>query len=210
MTQPTNPLRILSAMILLAVIAAACAPTATPQPTPDMNAALTQVVATLQAGGTQTAEYVPPTETPAPEPTVVPTATRDPNRTPPALPAEFTTALLNPLDTPHTYVQDKCEYLKAKWDPNNAAPGTVVMPIMFHGIAKGEVNPAITGAYHDMTMKDFNRLMKDLKDLGFEAISMQQMADFMYHNANIPQRSVLLIVDDRKHRQSFDDTFFQY
>jgi hypothetical protein len=175
-----------------------------------MDAALTQAVATIQAGGTQTAEYVPPTETPTPEPTIAPTATRDPNRTPPALPEGFTTSRLNPLDTPKTYIQDTCQVLKAKWDPNNAAPGTVVMTIMFHGIAKGEVNPAITGAYHDMTMKDFNRLMKDLKDLGFEAITMQQMADFMYTNAKIPQRSVLLIVDDRKHRQSFDDTFYQY
>src|SRR5512145_204205 len=108
MTQP-NILRTLSTLLLLAVIAVACAPAATPQPTPDMDAALTQAVATIQAGGTQTAEYVPPTETPAPEPTIAPTATRDPNRTPPALPEGFTTSLLNPLDTPHTYIQDTCQ-----------------------------------------------------------------------------------------------------
>jgi hypothetical protein len=36
---------------------------------------------------------------------------------------------------------------------------------------------------------------------------MQQAADFLYNNAKIPQRSVLLIVDDRKYREYFDKTF---
>ena len=39
--------------------------------------------------------------------------------------------------------------------------------------------------------------MNDLAEMGFQAINMQQMTDFMYNNAKIPQRSVLLIVDDR-------------
>ena len=43
--------------------------------------------------------------------------------------------------------------------------------------------------------------MNDLHELGFQAINMQQMADFMYNNAKIPQRSVLLIVDDRHFRK---------
>jgi hypothetical protein len=167
-----------------------------------MNAALTQVVATLQAGATQTAEYIPPTETPAPEPIVAPTATRDLSRTPPALPAEFTSSLLNPLDTPHVYVQDKCEYLKAKWSSGSAAPGTVLMPIMFHSITKGEVTAA-----DQISLSDFRKTMNDLHDMGFEAVTMQQAADFLYSNAKIPQRSVLLIVDDRKYREYFDKTF---
>jgi peptidoglycan/xylan/chitin deacetylase (PgdA/CDA1 family) len=198
----TNHLRILSTLILLTVIAAACAPAATPQPTPDMNAALTQVVATLQAGGTQTAEYVPPIETSTPAPTVAPTSTRDPNRTPPALPVGFTTSLLNPLDTPHTYIQDTCQALKAKWDPNNSVPGTVVMPIMFHSITKSEVTQD-----SQISITDFRKMMNDLHDMGFEAVNMQQAADFLYKNAKIPQRSVLLIVDDRKYREYFDKTF---
>jgi hypothetical protein len=201
----TNPLRILSTLILLTVVAAACAPAATPQPTPDMDAAMTQVVATLQAGGTQTAEYVPPTETPAPEPTVAAAATPDPNRTPPALPDGFTTSLLNPLDTPHTYIQDTCQALKAKWDSNNAAPGTVLMPIMFHSITKGEVTAA-----DQISLQDFRKMMNDLHDMGFEAVTMQQAADFLYTNAKIPQRSVMLIVDDRKYREYFDKTFKDY
>jgi hypothetical protein len=194
----SHPFKTFSTLILLAVIAAACAPAVTPQPTPDMQAALTQAVATIQAGGTQTAEYIPPTvlptETPIPAPTAV--------RTPPALPAGFTSSLLNPLDTPHTYVQDTCQMLKAKWDPNNAAPGTVVMPIMFHSITKGEVTQD-----SQINITDFRKLMNDLHQMGFEAIDMQQAADFLNQNAKIPQRSVLLIVDDRKAREYFDKTF---
>jgi hypothetical protein len=39
---------------------------------------------------------------------------------------------------------------------------------------------------------------------------MQQAADFLYNNAKIPQRSVLLIVDDRKYREYFDVAFSRY
>ena len=59
-------------------------------------------------------------------------------RTPPALPATFVASQLNPLDTPHTYIQDTCQYLHDKWNSNNAAPGTVAMVVMFHGIIKGK------------------------------------------------------------------------
>lgn len=202
-------LRIFLGSLLAAVILASCAPQAAtlpPAPTVDANAASTQAVATVYAAASQTAQAALPTQTVTP----VPTATLDPRRAPPPLPAGFTTDLLKPLDQPRAYINDACQYLRAKWDPNNAAPGTVLMPIMFHGITKGEVNPGATGVYHDMSMQDFHRLMEDLKEQGFEAITMQQAADFLYRNAKIPQRSVLLIVDDRKFRQSFDDTFYKY
>ncbi len=52
--------------------------------------------------------------------------------------------------------------------------------------------------------------MNDLHDMGFTAINMQQMADFMYKNAKIPQRSVLLIVDDRHFSQYFTDHFLPF
>jgi hypothetical protein len=166
---------------------------------------MTQAVATVYAeaaAATPTLAVSTPTTAPTLQPT--------PLRTPPALPEKFNTSLLKPLDTPRTYIQDTCQILKAKWDPSNAEPGTVIMPIMFHGIAKGETNPGATGVYHDMSMADFHQLMKDLHDQGFEAITMQQAADFLYTNAKIPKRSVLLIVDDRKFRESFDNTFREY
>jgi len=190
-------LAMIAAVSGLIGIMSACAPAAAPQPTPDMNAALTQAVATIVAGATQTALFLPPTATLTPAPTAV--------RTPPALPGAFVSSLLNPLDTPHTYIQDGCQELKAKWDPNNAEPGTVLMPIMFHSITKRDVTAA-----NQISIKEFNLLMKDLHDMGFEAIDMQQAVDFLYNNARIPRRSVLLIVDDRHPREYFDLTFYDY
>jgi hypothetical protein len=203
----SRPLRIIPTLLLLTVLLAACAASPAATPTPDINAASTQAVATIMAGLTQTAAALPPTAviTETPAPTAAPT--RDPNRTPPALPAAFTTDLLNPLDAPHTYISDACQYLKAKWASTSAAPGTILMPIMFHSIVKGEV---AADNYNAISMTNFRRLMKDLKDAGFEAITTQQAVDFLYNNAKIPPRSVLLIVDDRHFRAYFDDTFAGY
>ncbi|NMB54852.1 MAG: polysaccharide deacetylase family protein [Leptolinea sp.] len=153
-----------------------------------------------------TATYAVPaaTATPAP-PTETPTPTIDPNITPPALPDIYRSQFLKPLDIPRAYVSDTCTYLRNRWDPNKSEPGTIVMPIMFHGIAAEEASKD-----NDISKKDFRVLMKSLKDLGFEAIGMQQFVDFMYDNAKIPSRSVLLIVDDRHHREYFDENFKTY
>lgn len=188
-------------LILSVALLAACSPSAAPQPTADMNAALTQAVATILAGSTQTVQAIPATPAPTATLTPLPTAVR----TPPALPAPYVSAQLNPLDTPHTYIQDSCAYLRARWDPANAAPGTVLMPIMFHSITKGNVTSA-----DQISMAEFRKLMNDLHEMGFQAIDMQQAVDFLYNNAKIPQRSVLLIVDDRKYREYFDLTFKEY
>ena len=97
------------------------------------------------------------TPTPLPTETPLPTATMPP-RTPPALPPAFTTSVLNPLDTPHTYVADTCQYLQDKWNPNNAAPGTIVIVIMFHGINKDAsgLDP------NDITVQDFKKIDEQL------------------------------------------------
>ena len=141
-----------------------------------------------------TATPKPPTATPPPAPTVP--------RTPPALPATFHSGQINSLDLPHTYIKDTCQYLKDKWNPNNSAPGTIVMPIMFHSISTGTItNPNV------ITHGQLTTLLRDLKGQGFEAITMQQLSDFMQHNAKIPNRSVVLIVDDRRNREYFDTHF---
>ncbi len=187
---------------LFSILLNACAPASTPDPV-DINALNTQAVSTVFAGATQTALAAPTaTNTPEPSPTAI--------RTPPALPSAFETDKLNPLDQPVGYIQDTCQYLNSKWNPNNAAPGTVVMVIMFHGLSQGELSPTSPSYYQDMSLKDFRRLMNDLHEMGFEAISTQQMADFMYENAKIPHRSVLLIQDDRKNRENFDVAFYKY
>jgi hypothetical protein len=152
-----------------------------------------------QAFQTAFAELLPtgtpaPTDTPISPPTAI--------RTPPALPSTFTTTRLNALDAPHTYIQDSCQYLLNKWNSNNAAPGTVVMVVMFHGINRDAVDDP-----SDILASDFRRMMNDLKEQGFEAINMTQMADFMDRNAKIPQRSVLLITDDRHQGEYFNDHF---
>lgn len=178
---------------LLALLLASCAP-----------AAATADPGIIQTAAFETAfaQVSLPTETPAPTETPVPTATIP--RTPSALPGNYQTTILKSHDIPRNYVADTCQYLQNKWNPNNSAPGTVVMIIMFHGINKGEASG------NDITVGEHKKLMDDLYELGFQAINMQQMADFMYNNAKIPPRSVLLIVDDRHFAEYFNDHFRPY
>lgn len=193
--------RILLTLLLLAAILTACAPDAPPAPTLDPNAAMTQAFATVNAAMTATALSSAPTETP------VPTATPTRSGPPPALPPVFQSSALNPLDTPHTYIADTCQYLRAKWDPNNSAPGTIVMIVMFHSIEKGTQtasNPMHVGS------GDFKQLMKGLHNMGFQAINTEQLADFLDANAKIPARSVVLIQDDRHAAENYNDWFRPY
>jgi Polysaccharide deacetylase len=185
-----------SLLFLLSILLTSCQPTPSPGATPDMSVVLTQAFETAVAALQPTATP-PPTETPVPPPTAV--------RTPPALPATFVASQLNPLDTPHTYMEDTCQYLYDKWNPSNAAPGTVVMTIMFHGITQEQAERV-----HDISKQDFKQLMDDLKEQGFEAINASQLADFLDHNAKIPARSVLLIQDDRHFAESFNEHFRPY
>ena len=181
---------------LLIILLTACQP-APVSPTPDLSFAYTQAFETALAA-------IQPTATPLPTETPIPTATAV--RTPPALPSIFTAGQLNPLDTPHTYITETCQYLRDKWSSTNAAPGTVVMVVMLHGIKRSETD--VTA--NDITVQDFRQMMDDLKEQGFEAITATQMADFVDHNAKIPARSVLLIQDDRRTGENFNDHFRPY
>jgi hypothetical protein len=183
-----------SLLLLLLILITACQPASAS--TPDISAALTQAFQTAFA-------QLQPTGIPTPSDTPLPAATAV--RTPPAIPATFVANQLNPLDTPHTYIEDTCQYLHDKWNPNNAAPGTVVMAIMFHGITQEKAERV-----HDISKQDFKQLMNDLKEQGFEAINATQLADFLDHNAKIPPRSVVLIVDDRHRAESFNEHFRPY
>jgi hypothetical protein len=199
------PFRLATPLLLTALLAlalatlVACTPSAA-QPTAD----LTMTAIFEQALYAATQSVLPPTATATPTPSPSPTfpATPTPIRTPPVLPTTFTTDLLNAVDQPHTYVSNVCQYLKERWDPNNAVPGTVVMPIMFHSITDGE----ITHPYQ-ITSAEVDHLLQDLKSQGFEAITMQQLAGFLQHNEMIPARSVLLIVDDLHYESYYRDHF---
>ena len=181
---------------LLAILLTACAPSAVPSSTPNFSIAYTQAYQTAFAQLQPTATLIP-TDTPVPPPTEV--------RTPPALPATFVANQLNPLDTPHTYVKDACQYLQNKWSSNNSAPGTIAMVVMFHGIIQGQAETD-----NQISVQDFAKLMNDMHDMGFQAITTQQLADFLYHNTKVPPRSVLLVQDDRHAAQNFTDHFLPY
>jgi hypothetical protein len=188
---------ILTCLSLLAIALTACQPGT---PSVDINVQMTRAVNTALASiqGTRTASTPPATGTAVVTPT--------PERTAPALVSPFNTSLLDQFVTPHTYIQDSCEYLKNKWASTNSPPGTVVMVIMIHGIEKhGPVTDP-----KNISSQDFEKLMNDLHDAGFQAIYMQELHDFLYSNAKIPQRSVLLIQDDRHQAANFNDHFRDY
>lgn len=188
--------------ILTMFIIAGCSSSAPNQPVLDMEIAVTNAVATMLA------ELSPTPEPPTPitmTGTAEPTVTQILSLTPPALPDEFISDLLNPLDTPHGYIANQCEYLNKKWNQGKAEPGTVLIPIMFHSITQGEATQD-----NAISKQDYKRLMDDLFELGFEAVNMQQAVDFLYENTDIPRLSVLLIVDDRHYREYFDTTFRKY
>ncbi|HLO31814.1 MAG TPA: hypothetical protein VK249_21865 [Anaerolineales bacterium] len=190
----TSHSSLLMSFLLLTLLLSACQPA--PVSTPEMNVVMTQAFETAFAQLQPTATLVP-SETPVPPATAV--------RTPPALPVTFVASQLNPLDPPHTYIKDTCQYLYNKWNSSNAAPGTVAMVVMFHGIIKGQAEKD-----NQISVGDFKKVMNDLHDMGFQAINTQQLADFLYKNAKIPERSVLLVVDDRHTAQNFNDHFRSY
>lgn len=183
---------------LLTVILAACQSSASPAPTVDAAMLAEQALATIQAEYTQTAQAIPPTALPTETP--IPTATAI--RTPPALPAIFESPIIHPNDYPHTYIDDTCQYLQARWDPNNSTPGTVAIVIMFHGIINGEATSA-----NQISAQDVRHLLDDLHEQDFQAITTEQLANFLESNTQIPPRSMLLVVDDRHYRQYFDNHF---
>jgi hypothetical protein len=157
---------------------------------------------------TATATAIPtrtsyPTFTPAAKPTS--TTTPMPANTQPALPGPYQASLLNPLDTPHMYIQDTCQYLQEKWSSANSTPGTVVMVIMFHKIT----NETITTP-EDISEFNFRQLMKKIHDNGFKAITTMQLDGFLEHNSVIPERSVLLVTDDKHPADYFNGLFRQY
>lgn len=144
-----------------------------------------------------------PTSTTTPEPSLTPTLTPLPD--PPELPGVFQTPLLNPMDHPHPYIQDTCQVLRDRWEKGKSAPGTVVMPIMFHSITEGEVNHP-----YQISASQVRELFQALEQKGFEVITMEQLARFLQNNDYIPPRSVVLIVDDLHSASYYRDHFYPY
>ena len=103
-----------------------------------------------------------------------------------------------------TYLKDTCQLLSLRWDPQNAEPGTIVVPIMLHSIAKS--GRAITD---DTTISEeyYYRLIEYARQSGFQTITSAQLAEFLQKNTRIPSRSLILIVDDRKRAEYFETYF---
>ncbi|HZU86899.1 MAG TPA: polysaccharide deacetylase family protein [Anaerolineaceae bacterium] len=120
--------------------------------------------------------------------------------------SSFQSDSLKPDVIPQSYIADTCEYLQKRWNPENSEPGTVVLPIMYHSIVPKDEPVTAYSAVGEMY---FHTIMQTAESLGFEAITTQQLVDFLYHNARIPPRSMILIVDDRK-RAAYFDIFIPY
>lgn len=123
----------------------------------------------------------------------------------PDLPETFQTSLLNPVDVPHTYIDETCRYLRNKWNPLNASPGTVVMAIRFQNINRGTADLP-----NSVPLIQVLGLMEQLKSQGFEAINTEQLQGFVERNAFIPERSVYLIQDGNYDAEYFHVIFGDY
>jgi hypothetical protein len=117
----------------------------------------------------------------------------------------FETNLLNPLDAPHDYAEETCRYLRNKWNPLNAAPGTVVMLILIKNI-----NPGTGDLPDSVNVIELFELMDQLHVQGFEAINTDQLQAFMERNVEIPPRSFMLIQDGNQSLEHYDKYFREY
>jgi len=152
-----------------------------------------QVLSTLAPTITPTSA-LSPTVTPSTTP-IPPRSTLTPTASPTPEPLEvFFSPHLRPGISPVTYVEDVCEYLENRWGEGKSEPGTIVVPFMFHSVAKP--GRAITD-HTTISMERFEYFMTRAKELGFSTITTQELIGFLYQNEKIPQRSLLLIQDDR-------------
>jgi peptidoglycan/xylan/chitin deacetylase (PgdA/CDA1 family) len=130
-----------------------------------------------------------PTSAPSP-----PTLSYEPTLAPTLEPSSvFSTSLLS--QRPQAYVPDVCQYLRERWDPARSVPGTVVVAIMFHSVQDGNAyRPGDTF----IPVEELRRTVRVAQRLGFQTITATQLADFLEHNARIPSRSMIWVVDDRR------------
>jgi len=167
----------------------------------EVAVARTPIVIHLDENSAQTEEVAAsapsPVPTATPEPRSVPRATIDPDITPEP-PILFQSKKILRVAKPVTYIEDTCDYLRMRWDPDNAEPGTVIVPVMYHRVKRAEGELGVDQTYFKQTMREAHRL-------GFQTITAEQAADFLYHNAKIPPKSLMLFVDDRRVRVIQED-----
>ena len=96
---------------------------------------------------------------------------------------------------PQTYLAEPCTYLERRWALDASRPGTVVLPVMFHSVVKE--GRAVSDP-KDVGEADFLNFMLYAHNQGFETITTAELLAFLQHNAAIPPRSLILILDDRR------------
>ena len=135
-----------------------------------------------------------PTTSPISTPTVEPVQTMEATQTvsPVPFPGEiFNSEILWQDVEPVEYFEDRCEYLRLRWDPNNSPPGTIVAPIMFHSVRKSgrpiSDSTSISEEY-------FQAVLAHAKELGFETITTEELIAFLTSNIQIPPRSMVMSV----------------
>lgn len=135
---------------------------------------------------------MPATYTVPAQPTEPPVASSSPNL---PFPDQFESDLLRPNIEPVTYIDDTCRYLYLRWNPQGSLPGTVVAPVMFHSILEGDATPSDASA---INFVEFEAIIRQAEKLGFETITGEELLAFLQENAKIPERSMILILDDRR------------
>lgn len=160
----------------------------------------TEIVPEFAIVGTPTTTYPAPTPTtsatpeptPSNRPTKISTIEHDVG---PEFPERFFPETMKPAVTPVAYLSSVCQYLENRWGEEKSSPGTVVVPIMFHSIVSPGRQISDTTS---ISMDYFEYFMETAIELGFSTITSQQLVDFLKCNQAIPERSMLLILDDRR------------
>ena len=181
-SRPRARLRVGLLTLATVLLSAGCADTSVPATPPLMPSLSASPAATAQPSSTLIAS-APVT----PAASVSPLATHPP-------PPTFAATGLRPGVEPQTYIADACESIRRRWDPAGSPPGTVVLPIMFHSIRDPSNMPSDTTT---VSTETFQATVALARSLGFETITSIELLAFLRDNARIPERSMLLIVDDR-------------
>ena len=140
-----------------------------------------------------------PSRTLIPSNTTSPTATN--TQLPPTVTATpydltyFTDLDLYPGVIPVNYIEDTCSYLENRWGEGKSSPGTIVVPIMFHSVAKPgrEITDTTT-----ISMAYFEFFMTFAREQGFSTVTVDELIGFLDSNQKIPELSMILILDDRR------------
>jgi peptidoglycan/xylan/chitin deacetylase (PgdA/CDA1 family) len=72
-----------------------------------------------------------------------------------------------------------------------------VVPIMFHGI-RAAGKELLEGDDTSITEEQFQSFVWYASQNGYQTITAAQLKDFLLKNARIPQRSMIMIIDDRR------------